>query len=402
MAKFRIAITGVTGLVGRNLLFEIIKQNISNLDKLEIFVLGRHSKSADIRERIFNILKDDGVYYISSDCNVREMVLQTMDSFIKCISIKLEEPSLSLKDDDFRKLSKEPIDIFFHLAALTDLRHGPIVERKVREINVNGTLHILSLISRLNVGQFCYGGTAYCCGNVSGKVSPDFINLGGTFRNPYEKTKLEAEMLVRGYARMTGQRIKIFRISVVCGRLIEQPLGAVSKFDVFYGWAAFFGWMKLREKGVSEENLFREKIDLDMRICFNKDSGLNIVAVDYVAKVICLLVKQNSIIECHITAPKPTPHSLYLLYMIDIFNIRGVRHVAEIPTHQNRLERKYYKSVGKFFTPYINSMPLSFDISNLIPILKQGSLICPPINKKNLAILSEYAKKYNFGIIKRQ
>ncbi len=401
MGKMRIAITGATGLVGRNLLFEIIKQNIDNLNQLEIFILGRCSKSLDIRERIFNILKDDGVYYISNDSTIRTMVLENMDLFIKCIHIKLEEPYLGLRRDDFRMLSKKPIDIFFHLAALTDLRHGPMVERKLREINVNGTLRILSLISRLNIGQFCYGGTAYCCGNVSGKVSPDFINIGGRFRNPYEKTKLEAEMLVRGYARMTGQRIKIFRISVVCGRLIEKPLGAVSKFDVFYGWAAFFGELKLKENAIDARNLFKEKINLDIRICFNKNGGLNIVPVDFVAKVICCIVKQDSIRECHIVAPKSTPHYLYLLYMINVFNITGVRHVGEVPVHQNRLEKKYYRSVGKVFTPYINSLPISFDISNLIPTLRRYSLICPPIDKKNLAILAKYAKKYNFGIVRR-
>ena len=32
----RIVITGATGLLGRNLLFEIIKQDLNNLDDLEI------------------------------------------------------------------------------------------------------------------------------------------------------------------------------------------------------------------------------------------------------------------------------------------------------------------------------------------------------------------------------
>ena len=48
----RIAMTGATSLLGRNLLFEIIKQNINDLDKLEIIVLGKEKNGKNLSRRI--------------------------------------------------------------------------------------------------------------------------------------------------------------------------------------------------------------------------------------------------------------------------------------------------------------------------------------------------------------
>ena len=63
----KIAITGVTGLVGRNLLFEIIKQNMNALEDLEIFVFGRGSGDVTLQERVEEIIKQDGVLYLGID-----------------------------------------------------------------------------------------------------------------------------------------------------------------------------------------------------------------------------------------------------------------------------------------------------------------------------------------------
>jgi nucleoside-diphosphate-sugar epimerase len=37
----RVALTGATGFLGRNLLFEIVKRNLQALDRLQVVVLGR-------------------------------------------------------------------------------------------------------------------------------------------------------------------------------------------------------------------------------------------------------------------------------------------------------------------------------------------------------------------------
>ena len=69
----KIAITGATGLIGRNLLFEILKQNIKNLDELEIFVLGRGQCGKDIHQRINEIGERMGTSYLGTPLSTKMM-----------------------------------------------------------------------------------------------------------------------------------------------------------------------------------------------------------------------------------------------------------------------------------------------------------------------------------------
>lgn len=398
MAKLRIVITGATGLLGRNLMFEVIKQNLSNLGNLELIVLGRDFGGKKLKDRIFNILRDDGKRYILSDVNKINELLVNLEGSIRCLSADLEQEGLGLNEEGFNCLSKNPIDIFYHVGASTDLRLGLIIEKKLYDVNVNGTRRILQLVSQLKIGEFCYVGTAYSCGSRSGKIRPDIVNIKQKFRNPYERTKLEAEVLVREYAKAQGLRCRFFRPSVICGRLIEKPLGAMSKFDVFYGWAAFFLKMKKKEIGNKNE-LYKKRINLDIRICFNKDSGLNIVPADYSAKVMYQVCLQNDPgINYHVVNNQETPHEFYISEMLKTINVGGIEFVNKIPKDCNQNELLYYKTAGRVFTPYITTKSMYFDVDNVLHVLQDTDIQCPLINKENLNYLLTYAKNHDFGI----
>lgn len=397
MGKVRIAITGATGLIGRNLLFEIIKQNLNRLSEIEIFILGRCNKEFTLQERIRSILKDDGLLYIDTNVSKAVEILNGFNKFLYCINFELDKPNLNLSREGFRLLSSHSIDFFYHVGASTDLRHGKIQEQIIQENNVNGTFRVLSLLDKLKVGEFCYIGTAYSCGEVQGRVFPDYINLLQKFRNPYEKAKLEAEILVREYAKARKQKCRFFRPSVTCGRLIEGKLGSINKFDVFYGWGAFFLNLKAKMIG-GGKNLYDEPISMNMRICFNQDSGLNIVPCDYVAKIIYLVSTTNHPDNnFHLVADQECPHLFYITEMFKMFQINGVKHVPKEPKDTNDLEKLYYKTVGKIFTPYINQPSIIFDVTNLEKVKQKHQIECPAINKSNLNLLYSYAKKFNFG-----
>ncbi|MCK5581448.1 MAG: SDR family oxidoreductase [Candidatus Omnitrophica bacterium] len=402
MSKLRIAITGVTGLIGRNLFFEIIKQNLHDLDNLEIFALGRDLYGKKLEDRISTLIDNDGREYISSSRREQEKVIYNLNSFVKCIHIDLARDNLELCKKDFKTLSKHPISIFYHIGASTDLRLGPVVEQRSREVNVNGTLRILGLISTLDVGEFCYVGTAYSCGDVNGKVLADSINLNQKFRNPYEKTKLEAEMLVREYAKKSKMKFRYFRPSVTCGRLIEKPLGSISKFDVFYGWAAFFLGIKNKNFNLVE-NIYDTKVNLDIRIYFNKNGGLNIVPVDYVAKLMYLICVENIKGDSfHLVSERDTPHKLYTSLLLKEINVEGYRFVNQMPNDLNHLEKLYYKTAGSVFTSYVIIEKIKFCTKNIKTLIEKKNIKCPKVDKKNLHILSGYAKKFNFGINLKQ
>ncbi len=389
--------TGATGLLGRNLLFEILKQNLGNLDGLEIIVLGRPIHTAPLDHRLQAIFDDDGYYYIN--VNPKDTSLTNrIKSCIIPISFDLTKKDLDISPKDLKILKEKKIDHFFHVAALTDFRTGSSVEAILNDVNVKGTQKVLGLIKQLDVGQFVYVSSAYACGSKTGLVEPDYINLNENFRNPYEKSKLEAEILVRNFAKDNNLKIKIFRPSTICGRLIEKPIGAINKFDVFYAWGGFF--LRLKVKALKTfENIYKTPYEFPIRIHFNPESGLNIVPSDYSAKVLYRATFEDWEGDSfHLVNNEETPHKLYVSYILEAIGITGCSFVENEPIDKNKIERFYYKTVGKLFTPYTLNDPTTFNVSDMERYLQKSGLKCPKVDRNNLVKLIDFAKKKYFNL----
>jgi len=394
----RIVITGATGLLGRNLLYEVMRQNFSEAHKTQVFLLGRGSSgNVSLTERIRAQIADDAVDYLSS-CRSMEDPHEFLESSIHCIDADLDADRLNLSPADFATLSREPIDIFFHVAALTDFRDTPPVIAALERTNIEGTRCVLELVRALHVRQFCYVGSAYSCGSQSGHIEPDYIHTAERFRNPYERTKLEAELLVRSANDLGHVKRRIFRASTLCGRLLEQTPGAISKFDVFYSWAAWFLRLKVKTTG-KWEGRYVDNSELDLRACYSLESGLNIVPADYAAKILYQVCAQDDPADSfHLANDNETPHSTYIEEMLRTVNISGVQQVSDIPSNMNELEKLYYRSVGAIFTPYITAKPMLFDVSNLANVAKAAGLSCPPVDQEHFGVLMRYARYRDFGM----
>ncbi|MCP5096692.1 MAG: NAD-dependent epimerase/dehydratase family protein, partial [Chloroflexi bacterium] len=280
----RIAITGATGLVGRNLLLELIKQNLDELDRLEVILFGKGKGALTLAERIKNILFQEGPDYIADKRLDLDKLRLFCQENLKFIELNLADAQLGIPDADVQLLKNRPIDYFFHSAGITDFRSGEEAVARLRAINLNGTVYLTKLAEKLEIGEFCYVGTAYSCGNIAGDVAPDFQNLNQGFRNPYEQIKLEAELVVKAFQERTGIRCRYFRPSTISGRLIEKEIGATPKFDVFYLWGAFFLRAKMKMLGNGATDIYETPVEMPLRYWGNRTAGLNIVPVDFVAK----------------------------------------------------------------------------------------------------------------------
>ena len=199
---------------------------------------------------------------------------------------------LSISPDDFKLLKSKNIDLFIHAAANSDFRSTPAIKRVLKEVNLNGTMRILNLVKQLDVSEFVYTSSAYCAGHINGDIQPDYINTTGVFRNPYEESKLEAELYLSSFAKINGLKYRIFRLTGIGGRLMEPPLGSVSKYDIFYGWGIFFLKAKLKAL-LSLDNIYSSSVEMPIRIAANLDGNMNVVPVDYAAKIILRFAYQT-------------------------------------------------------------------------------------------------------------
>jgi thioester reductase-like protein len=129
-----------------------------------------------------------------------------------------------------RDLLAEAVTDVVHCAASVSFE---LPLRDAREINVDGTRRLLELGAlaqrRGGLHSFAHVSTAYVAGDWSGSFGEDDFAGGQGFRNTYERSKYESELLVREHA--TTLPVQIFRPSIVVG---DSHSGYTPAFNVIY------------------------------------------------------------------------------------------------------------------------------------------------------------------------
>ncbi|SES44966.1 Male sterility protein [Pedococcus cremeus] len=121
----------------------------------------------------------------------------------------------------------------WHLAAVYDLT---VPEAVARRVNVDGTARVLEFCgSRRQLHRLQYVSTCYVSGAYEGEFREDSLDEGQAFRNHYESTKFEAELLVRK-AMADGLPATVYRPGIVVG---DSLTGETQKYDGPYFLATF-------------------------------------------------------------------------------------------------------------------------------------------------------------------
>lgn len=130
---------------------------------------------------------------------------------------------LGLSSSEYRTLTEEVTDVF-HLAALYRLRADA---RSMEAVNVEGTRNMLELASDVvNLNRFNFMSTSVVSGDRVGVIEEDELDEGQGFRSEYERTKFQAELLVRQAAESLP--VSIYRPATVVG---DSRTGAIDRFD---------------------------------------------------------------------------------------------------------------------------------------------------------------------------
>lgn len=133
-----ILVTGGTGLVGAHLLFELARKNDS------IRATKRHSSDLHGVRRVFG--------YYTSDAEA--------DSLFK----KIEWVTADINDIPSLTEAFKDISLVYHCAAL--ISFDPSDEKKLRQINIQGTANIVNLCVANNIQKLCYVSSVAALGSV--------------------------------------------------------------------------------------------------------------------------------------------------------------------------------------------------------------------------------------------
>ncbi len=121
----------------------------------------------------------------------------------------------------------------WHLAAIYDLA---VPHEQARRVNVDGTANVLDFCAaRPRLERLHHVSTCYVSGRHAGTFAEDDLDVGQQFRNHYESTKFEAELLVRK-AMADGLPATIYRPGIVVG---DSETGRTQKYDGPYYVASF-------------------------------------------------------------------------------------------------------------------------------------------------------------------
>jgi thioester reductase-like protein len=211
-ARGDVLITGATGFVG----MELIARLLEDSDR-RVWALVRASSEEGAAQRVRAMLSS----LVPDADGVAHRVVPVAGDLLL--------PGLGL--DPFRRDElASHVDEVIHSAASVSFTL-PLAE--ARTINVDGTRRVLELAghvqARGGLRRFAHVSTAYVAGAYKGVFTEHDLERGQAFHNTYERSKWEAERLVREHADRLP--VQVFRPSIVVG---DDLSGWTASFNVIY------------------------------------------------------------------------------------------------------------------------------------------------------------------------
>ncbi|MBI2480116.1 MAG: SDR family oxidoreductase, partial [Planctomycetia bacterium] len=354
-----VLLTGSTGLLGRYLIRDFL------LAGKQVAVLARATRKETATQRIEAIM-------LMWEAELGRLLPRPV-----CLEGDICAGGLGL-DDRSRHWVREHCSKMLHAAASLMFRADGSGEPY--RSNVGGTENVLELCREVEIRDLYYVSTAYVCGLRGDVVREGELDVGQDFRNAYEQSKLEAEVLVRQADFL--DHLTVYRPTVISG---DSQTGYTNTYHGLHLYLRLMAILVPQEELDEQGRRFTP-----IRLPMTGDERRNIVPVDWVSKVISHLFQSA---EARGHTFHLAPHKcLTPRQIIDAgckyFNSTGVEYVGDNaidPAALNRFEANFLPSIG-MYDNYKATDP-TFDCTNLRKFA--GHLPCPEIDE---SVLHQYIR----------
>ena len=373
----KIILTGSTGVLGSHIMYEILELFIQTPnDSNQLFIIARNNGKNSAGERINEFLSSDYTPKI-----IRDKGLTVLNQYLEIIDL-----DSNTIEETF--LEKTKGAYLIHSAGYVNLSTDEDLKDKIFDENVLLTQKLFSIFHPY-IKKFIYIGTAFSSGVRKGLIANDFHNLDfkPEHRNAYEYAKFHSENFIAKECKAIGLPFQILRPSVIGGKMLGTENNYfIPKYMVFYLLAKFF-YFTSKRKGKQET----------VRFIINTDTGLNIIPVDYVAKVIVTTFERDDIEQLNIV----NYNSFNMVQGLQlIMKEVGYTNFTLIPNnfdfqYKNTIEKLYYESIGKHLNPYFIADANEYDTTLLNSILE-----IPKLDNDDFTNLIRYAIANDFQDIK--
>jgi thioester reductase-like protein len=214
VAPTRVLLTGVTGFLGRELLYQLLTETRADVTCL-VRAADQEEASSRLAATLVELFGADGPDAVAER--------------VRAVRGDVTRPALGLSRSVRAGLIRTTTHVVHGAATVRfDLEIGA-----ARRINGGGTMAVLEFARdahrRGHLARLVYVSTAFVGGRHPEPFGEDDLDVGQRFRNTYEQSKFEAEQLV--HAAMREVPITIVRPSIVIG---DSRSGATSAFNVIY------------------------------------------------------------------------------------------------------------------------------------------------------------------------
>lgn len=349
--------TGFPGFICNQLIREVLKKNDLKGVIYVLVLQGMMDKARKEREVIL------------SELGLSE------ESFV-IVEGDITKSSLLISEDNQKQIIDKVTHVF-HLAAIYDLA----VPRNIAYmINVNGTNNVNNWVRELTqLKRYVYFSTAYVVGKREGTLYETELIRPESFKNHYEETKYEAEVLVEKLKKEIP--ITIIRPGIVKG---HSQTGETIKFDGPYFMMNF---------------LERLKFSPLLPRLGKGEAYVNLVPIDYIIQATTYLgFSENGVGKTyHLTDPRPyRATDIYSFMMKEMMNKqpRGTLPLSVCKWVLSIKPLRKYLGVEKEALDYFTWMG-NFDCTQAVNDLKASGISCPDFKEGIKPMTAFYLKQKN-------
>jgi len=329
-------VTGYPGFIGKRLVRRLVEQLSGKPDRLVLLVQPKNARAA------------------------REDLAALGASRAEVVEGDVEQMHLGLSGVEFKALAREVTDVW-HLAARSFLG----AERsEMRRVNVEGTRNVLDLaLAARRLRRLNHFSTAFVSGDRVGVILEDELVMRQRFHNPYEETKLQAELLVR--RAQADLPATIYRPSIVVG---DSRTGEIDRFEGPYALAIL---------------LVASPLSVPLPLPGDAVAPLNVVPVDFVVDAALSIAGNPAGAGRTVHLVDPSPLSARRVYEMIAdragkklpplsFPARVAQTLLQLPLLE-RLSRTHRPAID-----YVNHLAI-YNCRNLLALLDGTGIQCPPI-----------------------
>lgn len=360
-------LTGATGLLGTYLVRDLSLEGRS----LALIVRGEKKRSAAARI--------DAILDHWEDVLGKRLRRPTL------LEGDLTQPLCGLGADDRRWIADHCDEVINNAASLTF--RGTDRAAEPWRTNVGGTAHLLELARATGLRHVHHVSTAYVCGLRTGVIREDDLDLGQAFGNDYERSKVEAEGMVR--AASGPATVTVYRPSIIVG---DSRSGFTSTYH------GLFAVLRLGHTLLTKVALGSTSGPAILALLgISPTNHKNFVPVDWVSAVIshCLQTANARGRTFHVTHPEPVSSAAIGRLVQDAVETFSRAASSDDP---DRCDEQWFAdnlaAQLDIYRSYFRNDP-TFDRTSTEAVA--GSIPCPPLDHATLMRMARFAIDDDFG-----